>query len=520
MRILNRKLMVNIEGVETNGSGIYASILHPKGNISVDLIRAGLAKVFDRSLGLLPRETVEAMRAAELEAKVGQRGMWQDFTPVTPSMVHRSYEAVCIEVVSGDTIVVVEGGDMRGGEEKRLTIAGIRVPRMGSIGAGGVKSAHEPWAVECRDLLISAVIGKSVSIREEYTRPAGGSGSTSRVYVSLVVELPLGRGKYEASNLAEHLLASGLCSCVRYKAGSDEERVTNYDSLLIAEARAVEAKKGIHGGTQAPSAKTHGINDVSSDGKKARQYFSLIQGGNKGSAYKGPAIVDYVFSGSRFKITLPYPENCCLQFSLAEVRCPLLGKGAAPAKGVSSSSGATPAIARAAEPFADEARMFSRRRLMQRTVDVELTDMDKNGIALGKLFFSQDGGPKESLSLSLVQEGLAKVDRFLVSRGTSGIESLVLAQEEVRALSKGVWSVPEEEAPEGSSKAADALGSRAGQLARVRVSEIVNGANFYVHVYGVDDVAYPTKTLEQIEELMVSFDEVSICTCITVLMHI
>ena len=220
MRLLNRKLLIDIESVESNGGGVNASILHPKGNIAVDLIRSGLGKVLDRTLGLLPKETVALMRAAESEAKEQRRCIWQDFTPTTPSIARRSYLATCIEVISGDTIAVVEGTDLNVGEERRLTIAGIRVPRMGSM-AAGVKSASEPWAVECRDALISLILGKTILVNEEYAR-------ANRIFVSIEVSMPQGRGKLVAVNVAEHLLSNGLCNCVRYKIGSEDERVTHY----------------------------------------------------------------------------------------------------------------------------------------------------------------------------------------------------------------------------------------------------------------------------------------------------
>ena len=133
---------------------------------------------------------------------------------------------------------------------------------------------------------------------------------------------------------------------------------------MIAETKAADAKKGLHGSTPPSSSSISLANDLSSDGKKARQYFSVMQGSAKGVAYRGPATVEYVFTGSRFKILLPFPENCYLQLSLAEVRCPLMAR-AAP-KGGPGSSGSAPA-SRTGEPFAEEARQFSRRRLMQRS---------------------------------------------------------------------------------------------------------------------------------------------------------
>ena len=131
--------------------------------------------------------------------------------------------------------------------------------------------------------------------------------------------------------------------------------------------------------------------------------------------------------------------------------------------------------------------------------------MDKNGIAFGKLFFTAGANHRESLSLCLVKEGLAKIDRYLINRGVSGIEDLVAAQEEVKAKGTGVWSVPEEE--EVKSTTSPMLGTRVGQLARIRVSEIMSGSSFYVHVLDTDSPVYPPTPLHEVEQMMVSFEE-------------
>lgn len=41
---------------------------------------------------------------------------------------------------------------------------------------------------------------------------------------------------------------------------------------------------------------------------------------------------------------------------------------------------------RPGEPFGRESVVFSREKLMQRNVELRVTDMDKNGVALGFLF--------------------------------------------------------------------------------------------------------------------------------------
>ena len=51
-------------------------------------------------------EGVVAMRQAEQQAKQAQRGLWATFVPPAPSPHCRSFEAVVIEVVSGELSAV------------------------------------------------------------------------------------------------------------------------------------------------------------------------------------------------------------------------------------------------------------------------------------------------------------------------------------------------------------------------------------------------------------------------------
>ncbi|BAH92646.1 Os04g0402200, partial [Oryza sativa Japonica Group] len=75
--------------------------------------------------------------------------------------------------------------------------------------------------------------------------------------------------------------------------------------------------------------------------KKAKEFLHLLQRSRRHSA-----IVEYVFSGHRFKVTIP-KETCTIAFALSGVRCP--GRD---------------------EPYSDEAITMMRRRILQRNVEV------------------------------------------------------------------------------------------------------------------------------------------------------
>lgn len=68
-------------------------------------------------------------------------------------------------------------------------------------------------------------------------------------------------------------------------------------------------------------------------------------------------VVEFVYSGSRFKVSIPSEGIIIIQANVAQVRCPLGSRGAAAAGG-----------ARAGEPFSEEARVFAKEQLYQRAV--------------------------------------------------------------------------------------------------------------------------------------------------------
>jgi hypothetical protein len=69
------------------------------------------------------RETVFALRVAEKEAQAAQRFIWTGYQPAAPSACMRYFEGTVIEIVSGDTVVVVEG---QHDKEIKITFSSIK----------------------------------------------------------------------------------------------------------------------------------------------------------------------------------------------------------------------------------------------------------------------------------------------------------------------------------------------------------------------------------------------------------
>ena len=54
LRLLNREVQIIMQTLDRTGN-VLGSVLHPKGNIAVEMVKNGLARVADRSLAALSR---------------------------------------------------------------------------------------------------------------------------------------------------------------------------------------------------------------------------------------------------------------------------------------------------------------------------------------------------------------------------------------------------------------------------------------------------------------------------------
>lgn len=504
-RLLNRRLDLAVQGV-SSGRGepmLLGTVLHPRGNITEQLLKAGLAKVADWTLALLPKAGVLALREAENEAKRERRGVWADAPPPTADPACRVFEATVVEILSGDTIVVLEGQ-----VEKRVTFSSIRVPRHQARGG-----TSDPFAVECKEFVRQKLIGKSVVVSVEYQR---GEGKDTRQFASVYYGASRqvnGKGGAKGQDIALQLVQEGLAVTVRHR--GDEPRAMGYDMLMVEEVQAVQKKKGMHGPQSKATAATSS-NDVTSDPKKAKQVFATL---SKDKTYKG--VIEHVFTGSRYKVSIP-AENITLQLSLSQVRTPAIVKNA-PATGEGDDTKAdgleegeireNPLV-----KWVEAGKRYSRHTLLQRKVDIEISDMDRNGIMMGKVFVTAEANSSRPVAFSLVELGLASVDKYAERRGGHEITALVEVQNEAKADKRGMWIVPnavpstvkDTEAEEGDEEGDIMDDAATKNMFRVSLTEIYDGANFAVNFVdqpneGDSQLLRGQMKLAEVEEMMRAF---------------
>ncbi|ACO66294.1 predicted protein [Micromonas commoda] len=428
VRLLNRDVHIVPEGTDKYDN-LFCTVRIPGdgADLAEALAGNGLARCVDWSLSMITAGASK-LRAAEKAAKAHRRCVWRDYVAPPPnpnSLVGKNFVGVVVEAASGDSIVVA---DAETGVERRVTLSSIRAPKLGNE-RRGIKP--EPWAHEAKEFLRVRCVGKSVKVSMEYVRKiptanggtAGGAGAEAPgITLEMgTVMLPTDQLKGEDGsaatndtgvaelNVAEMLVLRGLATVVRHR-NDDDERSLRYDDLVQAEQRAIKGKKGVQ--NKDKPAPVHHVNDVSTNAQKSRQILPFLQ-----RAGRSHAIVDYVLSGHRLKLSVP-KEGAIVAFAIAGVRCP-----------------------RGDEPGAAEAYRFVRHTLCQRDCEIEVEAVDKVGTFLGTLTYGKGNAKAPTvlnLGVELLRRGLGTLHDSYDPRGRANGEALVLAQDAAKSARVGL----------------------------------------------------------------------------------
>jgi staphylococcal nuclease domain-containing protein 1 len=449
LRLLQRELEVTLHGTDKSGVSAVGTIHHPKGNIAVELLKNGLAKMSDWSVRMMSPLDVPALRIAVNNAKRTNTGIWHSYAP--PQLAGASQiSGTVIEVLTGDTVNILPDGKAYDSESKlvKISLASIRAPRLGNERVG---RADEVYCYECKDRLRVLTVGKPCKVEVHYEReiPIGDKPET-RQFGTLSVK--------NKSDIGEILISEGLATTQYHKDG--EETSPRYDELRAAESVAKATKKGLHFDGEY---KKKAVNDLS-DPKKAKAYSSSLM-----RAGKMKAVVEYCFNGSRFKMMIP-SENCYITFAPNYLRCP------------QPSSPPGSRQTKVAEPFGDISKRHARMTVLQRTVEITCSGVTMGGVITGSIFVGQ-GGQYRDYSLELVGAGLATVDQRKIDYGEVP-KQLVDAQAASQANRVGLWSVSRPVAAvqaKGSEKVSE-------EVASIRISEIRSATHFFYHLASDDAV--------------------------------
>ncbi|KAG8224358.1 hypothetical protein J437_LFUL004314 [Ladona fulva] len=447
-RLLQRDVEIILESVANNN--FVGSIVHPKGNIAEILLKEGLAKCVDWSMASVYGGP-EKLRAAERYAKEHKIRLWKDWNPSTPNsmmaMKEKEFTGMVTEIVNADALMV----ELPDGTSKKIFLASVRPPPRlpeDKQTEDRIKKNFRPlydipWMFEAREFLRKNLIGKKVHVKVDYIMPPANNLGEK---ICCTVETQTG------INVAEAMVSKGFATVVRYRA-DDDQRSSRYDDLLAAELKAQKSMKGIHAKKSVPA---HRIQEVVGDVAKAKQFLPYLT-----RALKTEALVEFVASGSRLRLFVPR-ETCVITFLLAGISCP---RGSRP----------NPSGGAATEPelYADEALTFTKKRVLQREVKIDVETMDKAGNFIGWLWI--DGA---NLSVMLVEAGLAKV--WQTSDHSTYTRALTEAEEKAKKLKLKLWKdYTEEKSEEDKAAEEDKIKERKENFVDVLVVEVTPELHFY-----------------------------------------
>ncbi|PCH43541.1 hypothetical protein WOLCODRAFT_164527 [Wolfiporia cocos MD-104 SS10] len=437
------------------------NVLHPAGNIAEFLVSAGLATVVGWHQGMLAGTGIfERLRTAEKTAKEKRQYLYANMaTPSTKTNSvavngnARSFDATVVRVWSGDQISVA---DKDTSKERRLQLSSTRGPKLSDP-----KQAH--YAQEAREFLRKRLIGKLVKVHIDFIRPRDGEYEER--------ECATVRYGGQSANIAEQLIERGLASAVRHKR-DDEDRSPDYDKLMAAEQAAAAEARGIHSGKDHPAPKQP-LN-VSESHNRAAPFVNGFK-----RLGKIPAVVEFVASGSRFKIYLP-KDNQVLTLVLSGIRAPRTARNSS----------------EKSEPYGPEAFEFATRRYMQRDVEIEIHDVDKSGGFIGALYYNKT----DIVAVSLVREGFASVHSYS-AENLSFQRQLYDAEAEAKREKRNIWSDYDEAAElEAAAPVQVDSGALKSEYHDIIISDTradSNGLGFSVQILNTEGIASLEKLMRE-----------------------
>ena len=112
-RLLQRDVRVILEGVANQSNGILlGTVLHPNGNIAEFLLKDGLAKCVDWSMGVVS-VGAEKYRLAEKQAKQAKLRLWKNYTMTSSNSDEssKSFAGKVVEILNNSDGLVLKTND-------------------------------------------------------------------------------------------------------------------------------------------------------------------------------------------------------------------------------------------------------------------------------------------------------------------------------------------------------------------------------------------------------------------------
>ena len=392
--LLHRTIGVKLLKIDDRGD-LIGRIYFPAGDIASEVLKQGLAKVSTPKDTQFDAAYFKELKNAQTIAQGKRAGVWKSFMPEESKTNLKDFTGKVVEVTSGDCLTVERDADFK---VIKVFLASIKAPKI-------TNEAQESYGWESKETLRKMTIAKKVKVQIEYGKEIQTKSGDTFLMNFGSVFLTAKNDK----NVAVALVEKGLA-----RVSIQKDRLSGgLEDLLAGEKKAMEAKLCLHSKKEAP--KTI-FNDLSQNSKLAKDYEAMLF---KRKDTKFNAVVEYCFSGMRFKVRLE-GENCLLALNLIGVKTLSADKN-------------QPALAE----YAHDALSFAKDHLFQRDVQVELYSADKKGNFFGTVTTPS----KHDFSLKLVEEGLAQCFQHGSERRMPpNYEQIREMERQAKSKELGIWS--------------------------------------------------------------------------------
>jgi len=466
--LLHRDVTVTLDGLDR--LSLYGTVSLNGSNIALNLLNMGLA-FFVEWTCKENTSMAEKFREAEKKAQESKLRVWSHFQPSrlggskgkqggAEVAKETSISGKVIEIINAGTITVrvTKSGANNTSKtvDRVITFSSIRLPRAPTkaqtdkddkkddkLAVENLKRENA-YAVEAKDYLRNLLIGQKVRCVFDYPRASRSPDDKTPGPVKHYWSVYVTKGNSEI-NVALELVQQGYAWVVDHS--SDELRSSDYKDLILAEKAAKTSGKGLHG----PPNKIprNYLNDLTvlpdkdADQKQAEKHRKALADKCKhflnGFATKDKVdcVVDYVFSGGRYKLTVP-SQNCTIMFSLMGVIAerPTRSEEKIPVKPDISNFDKQYPLTDAKTGkvlFGNTVLHFVRETIFQRKVDISVKKVDDYATFIGQLWV--DG---KDFGLQLIEKGYAKIHRPSLSK-SSFINSYKAAEEKAKNNKLGLW---------------------------------------------------------------------------------
>lgn len=349
----------------------------------------------------------------------------------------RTFTSQVVEANSGDSITVTYP---KNGTHLRIFFSNLRAPKMGNFARN---TPGEDWAFQAREYLRKSLVGKKVRVILEYKKKIEIKQHDGETYSR---ELQCATVFDGDRNVSELILEKGLAKFMTPREG--EEHTSYLVSLSEAEKKGISSSSGIYSKKTPPTLRLWDLS-VGHNKKKTKTEFRI---GETKENLEG--IIEMVLDPTRLKVRID-SKNAIILLQINGLRS---------VKSDQNMPGN--------EGFSQKAILWARERFSQRTVSVEIENVDKHGNCHGTVYFKG-----ANISHQMLEEGFAYIKSM--GRPTRHLNWLIPLEKKARAAKAGLWGQKSLVGIEGDLDA-DYEDEVDETPFRAQVSEYISPFEFYV----------------------------------------